>query len=123
MLTAILGQLVSVSFGRTLTRELIEAAGTKANHPRTGDFIRLFPTAKQLLKADLSKVRTSGEEMLSDLSQHLLRMERSSGINRLNATGCVKSFSPFLALDHGRPNTWLCADFMMMTPFPRRTTA
>jgi 3-methyladenine DNA glycosylase/8-oxoguanine DNA glycosylase len=59
MLTAILGQLVSVSFGRTLTRELIEAAGTKANHPRTGDFIRLFPTAKQLLKADLSKVRTS----------------------------------------------------------------
>jgi DNA-3-methyladenine glycosylase II len=59
MVTTILGQLVSVSFGRTLTRELMEAAGTKANHPRTGDPMHLFPTAKQLLNADLSRVRTS----------------------------------------------------------------
>jgi 3-methyladenine DNA glycosylase/8-oxoguanine DNA glycosylase len=59
MVTTVLGQLVSVSFGRTLTRELMEAAGTKANHPRTGDRMYLFPTVKQLLSAELSKVRTS----------------------------------------------------------------
>ncbi len=59
MLTTILGQLVSVSFGRTLTRELMEAAGAKASHPKTGVSIRLLPTSKQLLEADLSTVRTS----------------------------------------------------------------
>src|ERR1700733_4068457 len=59
MVTTILGQLVSVSFGRTLTRELMGAAGTKANHPRTGDPMHLFPTVKQLRNADLSRVRTS----------------------------------------------------------------
>jgi DNA-3-methyladenine glycosylase II len=59
MLTTILGQLVSVSFGRTLTRELMETAGTRVSHPKTGGAIRMFPTAKQLLKADLSTVRTS----------------------------------------------------------------
>jgi 3-methyladenine DNA glycosylase/8-oxoguanine DNA glycosylase len=59
MVTTILGQLVSVSFGRTLTRELMNAAGAKARHPKTGDLIHLFPTAKQLLNADLGKVRTS----------------------------------------------------------------
>jgi DNA-3-methyladenine glycosylase II len=59
MLTTILGQVVSVSFGRTLIQELMEAAGTKARHPRTGEWIHLFPTPKQVVKADLSKVRTS----------------------------------------------------------------
>jgi 3-methyladenine DNA glycosylase/8-oxoguanine DNA glycosylase len=59
MLTTVLGQLVSVSFGRTLASELMQAAGTKMTHPKTGAAIRLFPTAKQLLKTDLSTVRTS----------------------------------------------------------------
>jgi 3-methyladenine DNA glycosylase/8-oxoguanine DNA glycosylase len=59
MLTTVLGQLVSVSFGRTLASELMQAAGTKVTHPKTGAAIRLFPTAKQLLKTDLSTVRTS----------------------------------------------------------------
>jgi DNA-3-methyladenine glycosylase II len=59
MLTTILGQLVSVSFGRTLTSELMQPAGTKVIHPKTGAAIHLFPTAKQLLKTDLSTVRTS----------------------------------------------------------------
>jgi len=47
MLTTVLGQLVSVSFGRTLASELMQAAGTKVTHPKTGAAIRLFPTAKQ----------------------------------------------------------------------------
>ncbi len=59
MLTTILGQLVSVSFGRTLVDELMTAAGRKARHPKTAEPIHLFPTAKRLLAADLSTVRTS----------------------------------------------------------------
>ncbi len=59
MVTTILGQLVSVSFGRTLTRELMNAAGAKARHPKIGNPIHLFPTAKQLLNAGLDQVRTS----------------------------------------------------------------
>jgi DNA-3-methyladenine glycosylase II len=59
MVTTILGQLVSVGFGRTLTDELMQIAGVKLRHPKTGQLIHLFPTAKSLLTADLSKVRTS----------------------------------------------------------------
>ena len=59
MLTTILGQVVSVSFGRTLTDELMQAAGKKVRHPKTGETIHLFPTAKNLLSADLTSVRTS----------------------------------------------------------------
>jgi DNA-3-methyladenine glycosylase II len=59
MISTILGQVVSVRFGRTLIQELMEAAGSKARHPKTGEPIHLFPTAKQLLRADLSTVRTS----------------------------------------------------------------
>lgn len=59
MVTTILGQLVSVSFGRTLTDELMRAAGPKARHPKTGESIHLFPTPKRLLTADLASVRTS----------------------------------------------------------------
>jgi DNA-3-methyladenine glycosylase II len=46
--STILGQLVSISFGRTLTKELMNASGAP-----------FFPTPKQVLNADLSKVRTS----------------------------------------------------------------
>jgi DNA-3-methyladenine glycosylase II len=59
MLTTILGQVVSVSFGRVLIQEFMEAAGPRARHPRTAESIHLFPTAKQVLRADLSTVRTS----------------------------------------------------------------
>ena len=59
MVTTILGQLVSVSFGRTLTEELMQSAGMRSRHPKTGEPIHLFPTAKSLLTADLSRVRTS----------------------------------------------------------------
>jgi DNA-3-methyladenine glycosylase II len=38
---------------------LMESAGARANHPRTGEPMYLFPTVKRLLNADLSKIRTS----------------------------------------------------------------
>jgi DNA-3-methyladenine glycosylase II len=59
MFAAVLGQLVSVRFGRVLISELMQAAGTAARHPKTSGPIFLFPSAKQILKADLSSVRTS----------------------------------------------------------------
>jgi len=59
MLTTILGQVVSVSFGRTLADEMMKACGTKAVHPKSGELIHLFPTAKQLISGDLTGVRTS----------------------------------------------------------------
>ena len=59
IITTILGQLVSVSFGRTLIRELMESSGERVKHPVTGEEIRLFPTPELLRTADLSTVRTS----------------------------------------------------------------
>jgi len=59
LVTTILGQLVSVSFGRVLTGELMKAAGVVMRHPKTAENIFLFPTPQDLLLADLSGVRTS----------------------------------------------------------------
>jgi 3-methyladenine DNA glycosylase/8-oxoguanine DNA glycosylase len=59
LITTILGQLVSVSFGRTLIRELMQSSGRRGKHPVTGQEICLFPTPKALRTADLSGVRTS----------------------------------------------------------------
>ena len=58
--TTVLGQVVSVSFGRLLVDELMQAAGSPAVHPKTSQPIPLFPSARRILEADLSKVRTSG---------------------------------------------------------------
>jgi DNA-3-methyladenine glycosylase II len=57
--TTILGQLVSVPFGRILTHELMKAAGQPARHPKTNAPIYLFPTPEDLKNKDLSTVRTS----------------------------------------------------------------
>lgn len=59
IITTILGQLVSVSFGRTLIRELMESYGERIVHPVTEEIIYLFPTPEVLARADLSEVRTS----------------------------------------------------------------
>ncbi|MFC5865356.1 DNA-3-methyladenine glycosylase family protein [Acidicapsa dinghuensis] len=59
MFAAVLGQVVSLQFGRMLTKELVQAAGTVALHPKTSESIFLFPSVKQILDADLSSVRTS----------------------------------------------------------------
>jgi 3-methyladenine DNA glycosylase/8-oxoguanine DNA glycosylase len=59
IITTILGQLVSVSFGRTLIRELMESCGPRAKHPVTGEKIYLFPKPKALRTAELAGVRTS----------------------------------------------------------------
>jgi 3-methyladenine DNA glycosylase/8-oxoguanine DNA glycosylase len=59
LITTILGQLVSVSFGRTLIWELMHSSGERVKHPATGQEVRLFPNPQALRIADLSVVRTS----------------------------------------------------------------
>ena len=59
LVTTVLGQLVSVSFGRTLTRELMQAHGERTVHPVTGLEIALFPTPQSLVHAELATLRTS----------------------------------------------------------------
>jgi DNA-3-methyladenine glycosylase II len=58
LFTTVLGQVVSVSFGRVLIQELMQAAGPAARHPKTCEPISLFPSARQILEGDLSKIRT-----------------------------------------------------------------
>jgi 3-methyladenine DNA glycosylase/8-oxoguanine DNA glycosylase len=58
-IATILGQLVSVSFGRMLIRELMETYGEKIVHPVTGEIVSLFPRPEVLAKAGLLEVRTS----------------------------------------------------------------
>lgn len=72
LMTTILGQLVSVGFGRVLIDELMKAAGSETFHPKTAEQIVLFPSARQLLAADLSKVRTSAARRATIRSLALL---------------------------------------------------
>ena len=56
---AVLGQVVSVRFGRILLSELIRCAGPATCHPKNSEPIWLFPTTREIAKADLSAIRTS----------------------------------------------------------------
>lgn len=55
----ILGQLVSVEFGRQLVRDLIDIAGRDSGQVINGKKVKLFPTPKEILKADLTKLKTT----------------------------------------------------------------
>lgn len=55
----ILGQLVSVEFGRTLVSDLIEMLGEDSGLEIAGKKIKLFPTPKKIAQADLSKLKTT----------------------------------------------------------------
>lgn len=55
----ILGQLVSVDFGRTLVADLIELLGEDSGLSDEGKPIKLFPTAKKIAQADLTSIKTT----------------------------------------------------------------
>ncbi|MBS1972273.1 MAG: DNA-3-methyladenine glycosylase 2 family protein [Bdellovibrionales bacterium] len=59
-IAAILGQLVSIERGRALVHDLIELAGTDSGVVREGRNVKLFPTAEQILAADLTTLKTTG---------------------------------------------------------------
>ena len=58
-IAAILGQLVSVERGRALVHDLIEIAGRDSGIQREDRSIKLFPTPQEILKADLTSLKTT----------------------------------------------------------------
>lgn len=58
-IATILGQLVSMDQARALVGQLIEAAGRDSGVVINGEKIKLFPTPKEILEADLESVRTT----------------------------------------------------------------
>jgi AraC family transcriptional regulator, regulatory protein of adaptative response / DNA-3-methyladenine glycosylase II len=59
-IATILGQLVSVKFGRALVHDLIEIAGKDSGFIRNGKMVKLFPTPKEIMTADLTALKTTG---------------------------------------------------------------
>jgi AraC family transcriptional regulator of adaptative response / DNA-3-methyladenine glycosylase II len=57
---AILGQLVSVEYARTLAGQLVSLYGDACPHPVTGELIKLFPTPERLAECDLAGIGTTG---------------------------------------------------------------
>jgi 3-methyladenine DNA glycosylase/8-oxoguanine DNA glycosylase len=92
LFTTVLGQLVSVSFGRVLIHELMQAAGPPARHPKTSEPISLFPSAKEILEGDLSKVRTSEtrratiKSIAQAISNGMLSLTRPHDLQALRKT-------------------------------------
>lgn len=58
--SAILGQLVTVDFGRQLVRDLIELLGEDSGLKRDGKPIKLFPSARKIASSSLEGLRTTG---------------------------------------------------------------
>jgi AraC family transcriptional regulator of adaptative response / DNA-3-methyladenine glycosylase II len=59
-ISAILGQLVSIERGRCLVYDLIEIAGKDTGFIANGKAVKLFPTPKEIIQADLTSLKTTG---------------------------------------------------------------
>jgi DNA-3-methyladenine glycosylase II len=110
--TTVLGQLVSVKFARTLIEELMVAAGTKTEHPKSGESIYLFPTPAQIVTADLSKVRTSESRKIAILS--LARMLAASNADHAGSSSPAELRKILLAVPGIGPWT---AEYVAMRGF------
>jgi AraC family transcriptional regulator of adaptative response / DNA-3-methyladenine glycosylase II len=85
-IATVLGQLVSVEFGRELVSDLIEAYG----EPFTSDpSIKAFPSPKVLANSNLSRIRTTGrrKETIREISRQV-----ASGELSLESTQNVEDF-------------------------------
>lgn len=58
-ISAILGQLVSVERGRSLVSDLIEIAGDDSGLTVDGRSLKLFPSPRQIIEADLTTLKTT----------------------------------------------------------------
>lgn len=63
--SAILGQLVSVSQGRALVGQLIELLGDDSGMERGGEKIRLFPRPEAIAASSLEGIKTTGARKLT----------------------------------------------------------
>lgn len=72
--SAILGQLVSVEFAKTLTQQLVQNYGEKIVSPLTGRTAYLFPTPKTLSECSLDAVSTTRarKKAISDFAKYFL---------------------------------------------------
>lgn len=88
-ISAILGQLVSVEFGRALVYDLIEIAGSDSGMIIEGKKIKNFPTPKQIIQADLTTLKTTKmrKETLVSFAKAVLEKEIS-----LESTQDVEGF-------------------------------
>ncbi|UYL07391.1 helix-turn-helix domain-containing protein [Bdellovibrio sp. SKB1291214] len=101
---AILGQLVSVEFGKQLLHGLIEIAGTDSGLERQGHRIKLFPTPEQILNADLTNLKTTGirKQTLKEFSKAILEgrvsLEATQDVDQfLKAILAIKGIGPWTA--------------------------
>lgn len=71
VVSAVLGQLVSVERGRALVNDLIELAGKTSTYLVDGKPVKLFPSPADVLSADLSSLKTTGRrrQTLIDLAK------------------------------------------------------
>jgi AraC family transcriptional regulator of adaptative response / DNA-3-methyladenine glycosylase II len=69
--SAILGQLVSIELGRALVDSLIQIAGQDLGLALGGKNVKLFPSPKQIIEADLTKLKTTAtrKETLKEFSR------------------------------------------------------
>jgi AraC family transcriptional regulator of adaptative response / DNA-3-methyladenine glycosylase II len=73
-ISAILGQLVSIQFGRSLVHDLIELAGADSGVVINGKAVKLFPTPQQIAGAHLETLKSTGtrKQTLVEFSKALM---------------------------------------------------
>jgi len=102
--SAILGQLVSVDFGRTLVNDLIELTGRDSGLMRDGVTIKLFPTPYDLAEADLTSLKTTGvrKQTLRDFARAVadgkLSLESTQNVDEfVAAVRAIRGIGPWTA--------------------------
>lgn len=103
-ISTILGQLVSVERGRALVHDLIELTGTDSKYVVNGTSVKLFPTPQQIMKADLSRLKTTGQrkQTLVDFSTAIyngsLSLESTQDVNEFHKKILtIKGIGPWTA--------------------------
>jgi AraC family transcriptional regulator of adaptative response / DNA-3-methyladenine glycosylase II len=101
---SILGQLVSVERGRSLTHDLIDMLGQNSGILRAGKKIKLFPTPQAIASADLTKLKTTGlrKQTLVEFSRALIEerisLEPTQDVEEfLKKVLAVKGIGPWTA--------------------------
>jgi len=102
--STILGQLVSVERGRSLVQDLIEIAGTESGVFTNEKNIKLFPTPKQIIEADLTALKTTirRKETLKDFSRAIqdgkISLEPTQDVDAfLKSVLAIKGVGPWTA--------------------------
>ncbi len=103
-ISAILGQLVSVDRGRVLVHDLIEIAGQESNLVVDGKAVKLFPSARTIIEADLTSLKTTGarKQTLVDfckaVSEDRISLEPTQDVDEfIKKVSTIKGIGPWTA--------------------------